>query len=364
MTAEIYDNYLGSYRIKLDPQFVLDRHVLEKGVWESHVVLFINYFVKPGQTCIDVGANSGYHTLPMAGRVGPLGRVIAFEPNDLTYNRLLDNLSLNPDLAKVTTCEKKALSYEPGELKVFQAGNEPSNAYVSAEYNEKLWNGGGPEDYQVCDVIRLDTYMGAESAHFLKIDVEGMELEVLMGAEGLLERDRPVIVFETLIDDFDKAKIKRTEELLRSHGYLLFGMHFERKKMTPTTFPYFQEDTLAIHETQIVEAAEIMLSAAKFVPLAHSASHSEGLIKEIVIVTDDRLNFYVKISDSRGISRSWHCSEFIKEEQKVELTEGQGGRCTIVFGDEEAGSIRVRVENEASVLETTAVKAGGKLILL
>jgi hypothetical protein len=142
MVSRIEENFLGSYKIKLDSAYPIDRYIMELGTWELHVVHLIHRFVKPGDVCVDVGANAGYHTLPMAGAVGAKGCVYAFEPNDITYTKLIENLELNPTLKERVSVVKMGLSSEEGEMKIFQSGAEPGNAYISNTFKEELWNMG------------------------------------------------------------------------------------------------------------------------------------------------------------------------------------------------------------------------------
>lgn len=245
MDEVLVDNLYGDCKIYLDPAFFIEKWILEKGSWEPHVINYINSFLKPGQTCIDVGANAGYHTLLLAKIVGQAGKVLAFEPNEVTYQRLLRNLELNPQLAKVTRCYKNALGDCASTLKVYQAG-QPGNAYVSESFKKELWNRGTENDFIECEVLVLDDILRGEPIHFLKIDVEGMELDVIRGARKSIEQHQPVIVYETLTDCFDLEKIKQTELLLREMGYELCGLDPQQGQLFRVTFPNYQADTVAI----------------------------------------------------------------------------------------------------------------------
>lgn len=256
MGTTLLHDFLGSFTINLDDSFPIDRFIKETGAWELHVTQLINRFTVQGHTCIDVGANAGYHTLAMAGAVGASGHVFAFEPNYVTYPKLLENLSLNPQIASRVTCIQAGLSDKVGELRVYQSGEEPGNAYVSDKYDESLWNMGTPDDYTVCKVHRLDSYIqpllppGA-LVGVIKIDVEGMELEVLRGAHGILTTHLPTVLFETSLVHFSHDKIKESEVYLRSLGYELLGIHPETSKLTPVTYPDFGIDTVAVHRSKI-----------------------------------------------------------------------------------------------------------------
>src|SRR6266496_451229 len=75
---------------------------------------FVNRFLRPGDVFVDVGANIGLFTLIAASRVGPTGKVIAFEPTSETYERLVGNVRLNR--LRNVDCVRSALSDHSGEL--------------------------------------------------------------------------------------------------------------------------------------------------------------------------------------------------------------------------------------------------------
>ena len=245
MSEVLVDNLYNDCKIYLDPSFFIEKWILEKGCWEPHVISYINSFLRPGQTCLDIGANAGYHTLLLAKIVGDAGQVLAFEPNDLTYTRLLRNMELNPHLAQVTRCYKNALGDKPAILRVYQAG-QTGNAYVAESFKKELWNRGSESDYTECEVLVLDNLLQGKPIHFLKIDVEGMELEVLRGAKRSIIEHQPVIVYETLLDCFDRQKIEQVEILLRELGYELFGLDPQKPQLFKVTYPRYQPDTLAL----------------------------------------------------------------------------------------------------------------------
>ncbi|MBX6324228.1 MAG: FkbM family methyltransferase, partial [Rhodospirillaceae bacterium] len=70
--------------------------------------------LRAGAVALDIGANIGAHTLPMARRVGPAGRVVAFEPTDYAFAKLRRNVGLNPDLAARIACLQVLLTGTDG----------------------------------------------------------------------------------------------------------------------------------------------------------------------------------------------------------------------------------------------------------
>jgi hypothetical protein len=69
------------------------------GGFEPDTYAALRRLVRPGQTVVDIGANTGVHTLPMAALAGERGRVIAFEPTGPAFDRLRRNIALNPALS-------------------------------------------------------------------------------------------------------------------------------------------------------------------------------------------------------------------------------------------------------------------------
>jgi FkbM family methyltransferase len=142
---------------------------------ESEVTVFRS-FIKPGDTALDIGANIGDLTVPMSRFAGDNGRVYAVESNIDTYHVLCANLALN-GIRNV-----KALNcFIADSPETDTSGPWGEFAFVS-----KIW--GAP-------VISLDSF-SIEPCSFIKIDVDGKELQVLRSANHLIEKNRPVLYFE------------------------------------------------------------------------------------------------------------------------------------------------------------------------
>lgn len=155
----------------------------------------------PGAVVLDVGANIGVHTVYFARAVGPGGRVIASEPQRLVYQTLCGNLALN-SLTNVEAINV-AVGAASGVLTL------PPLDYRS-EHNfggVRLGNQEGGEDVSV---VTLDS-LGLAAVFLIKIDVEGMELSVLRGAQTLLERCRPALYVENADASTSSALIEHLE---------------------------------------------------------------------------------------------------------------------------------------------------------
>jgi FkbM family methyltransferase len=177
--------------------------------------------VRPGDTVIEVGANIGAHTVRLAQLVGPAGRVHAFEPQRLVFQTLCGNLAIN-SIAN-TYCYLQGAGSAPGELPIPPIDYERPNNFGGIGFgSDAPWRSRGTEaasEFEVVPLVTLDNAF-ASLAHlrFLKIDVEGMELDVLLGSRALVQRTRPLLYVEN--DRADKAEALVAE--LRALGYDLY----------------------------------------------------------------------------------------------------------------------------------------------
>ena len=93
----------------LDLKEGIDFSIYIFGGFELRTLRLYKKIVRNGNIVIDVGANIGAHTLPLAQLVGQLGRVFAFEPTEYAFKKLEHNLSLNPELASRVFAKQVAL---------------------------------------------------------------------------------------------------------------------------------------------------------------------------------------------------------------------------------------------------------------
>ncbi len=141
--------------------------------------------ISPGTTAVDVGANIGIHSLVLSRCVGEKGRVYSYEPSQVPCERFKENMILN-GVENVTLrdvgvgASKGTLRYKPRQ----------------GEFNIGLgkFDAHGPIETAV---VRLDSDLNvAGRISLIKIDVEGMELDVIRGAREILAKHRPTVIIE------------------------------------------------------------------------------------------------------------------------------------------------------------------------
>ena len=171
---------------------------------------FFSQILKPGMWALDVGANIGVHSVLFGQKVGPTGRVISFEPQRIINQLLSTNVALN-GLFNVQT-KQVAVSSAPGKLIVPQVNYFSESNFGALGFGGQKWEVG-----EEVPVITLDS-LNLPACHFIKIDVEGMETEVLKGATETLKKHRPILYVEN--DRIEKSHELIT--LLWGAGYRLY----------------------------------------------------------------------------------------------------------------------------------------------
>lgn len=181
---------------------------------------------------IDVGAHIGDSSLIAASKIKS-GKVIAFEPTPDVFSELQKNIRLN-NLENIIQAEQKAVSGVVGKARFALEGASEVNHLVAGKSNAK--------SIQVA-VTTIDEVVSAnklKSVDLLKIDVEGFELMVLMGAKKALQsKVIKMILFEANPKTaFISQKLKNSENLLRSFNYSFYSFLDDGKlQKTQTLLP-------------------------------------------------------------------------------------------------------------------------------
>jgi FkbM family methyltransferase len=208
-------------RWNLDLGEGIDLAIYLLGAFEPAVLAACRRLLPEGGVCLDVGANIGAHTLPLAGFAGPRGKVHAFEPTGFAFEKLRFNITLNPELSGRIEASQVFLGDKP---------TTPTPDLVPASWPLRKspdldpLHGGRGEKTNGCRCDTLDDWMARTNparVDLCKLDVDGHELEVLRGAERLLHKHRPVMIVELAPYVFSKTpgKFGLLVELLAGHGY-------------------------------------------------------------------------------------------------------------------------------------------------
>ena len=183
---------------ELDLREGIDFAIYLQGGFEPATLREYGRIVRSGSVALDIGANIGSHTLPLARLVGPAGRVYSFEPTDYAFEKQQRNLSLNGGLAKRVKPIQALLVGRNNQRKPQAI---PSSWPLEAESAAKLHpvHLGRFNMLEGAQVFRLDDWIAKEQPpriDFVKMDVDGNEIDVIEGGEEALSRHAPLIMME------------------------------------------------------------------------------------------------------------------------------------------------------------------------
>lgn len=189
------------------------------GEWAEDEIALLRAYVPEGALVLDVGANVGSHTLAFAEMVGPSGQVIAIEGQPAAFTLLSYNVVAN-GLADVVT----VLPILAGQARgLISCGLESAKENVGAKsFVGEVLGTTAPGNDKLRVLLPLNPLdeLGIRKCSFIKIDVEGMELDVLRGARGLISGAKPVIYFEHASGDAEL--LVAIHQLLGSLDYTLY----------------------------------------------------------------------------------------------------------------------------------------------
>lgn len=154
------------------------------GVLGKQEFAFLSKVVRSGMTIAEVGANQGIYTLFMSRLAAP-GKIFAYEPEPVVYGQLTENVRINAVTNVI--CQQLAIANE-NKTSILRPGslNSGDNRIV-------VDTAGRTEDIFV-NATTLDYLFPNERIDLIKIDVQGLELQVLEGAREVLQRTEEVIL--------------------------------------------------------------------------------------------------------------------------------------------------------------------------
>lgn len=171
--------------------------------------------VRPGASVWDVGANVGLFAVAAAATAGATGSVMAVEADVWLVSLLRQTARLQPKASAPIEIVPAAATSGDGIARFCIAQRARSSNHLAGFGHSQT---GGVSEVQTVAALRLDTLLAsARAPDLVKIDVEGAEHGVLLGAERVLTECRPLVVCEVGEESADACS-----QLLARHGYVLF----------------------------------------------------------------------------------------------------------------------------------------------
>lgn len=215
------------------------------GYYSRDIVLLLNKLLKPGMVAVDVGANIGEITMAAANRVGPSGKVFAFEPMSPLFARLQEHVESN-NLDQVTTVQC-GLSDQTGSAQLFSASETFHDGTEHKGLGTLYSSTARATPSEIIKIDTLDRFIednDLAQVDLIKIDVEGAELPVLKGASNVLGRFHPYLIIEIQDEASEQAGYKAADilELLEQLDYRFYtiGRKAKLTSLSAATLRPFQ----------------------------------------------------------------------------------------------------------------------------
>jgi FkbM family methyltransferase len=275
--------------MEIDPNDLMDR-LFYLGTYDRWLLSTIRMCVRPGDTCLDIGAHKGYVTLHLAKAVGPAGRIYAFEP-DPRARAVLEKHCARNRLGNVSILPY-ALGARNGTTE-FLLSNQLG---WSSQYLNKDTTPTVVEKIQV-PLRRFDDLvesgaieLGTNLLSFVKIDAEGAEYDILSGMEGTIRQWAPILWMEVNPESLATAGVlpQDLHEMLVVQGLSVYAL--ERKKTT------FLAANLAF--TPLTDMKSVGDTIRDVVALKRPAAHEASL-------TPAQIRYEIELLTAARRPQSW-----------------------------------------------------------
>ncbi len=162
---------------------VISTELILSGKWEEFEIGLFRQNINPGNVVIDIGAHIGLYTLIAAKKVGPKGKVYAFEPLEKNFKLLKKNVEVNG--YKNVVLVNKAVSNKNGKSKLFLSNEDNFG-------DQRIYDPEGNRRSTSIRTIKLDTFFKNKEKRInvIKMDIQGSEVKALTGASEVLRKNK------------------------------------------------------------------------------------------------------------------------------------------------------------------------------
>ena len=240
-SLEFVETTFGNFLI--DEQDLIGRFIQQNKFWESHLYELYSKMITPDYHCVDAGANIGFHSI----QFGKLGKkVYSFEPQRYVFNQMSANILIN-DLDNQINTYRLGLGDKEETQQLWNIEHEDwvgggmhnwGGRGIVQKEAPSLYPGWGGDRHlenefreeDTVQVISLDS-LNLSQCDLIKIDVQGYEYNLIVGAKNTLNKFKPVIFLENAIGDEADAKTSLlVKEYLLNMGYNFYRYNIGNKE--------------------------------------------------------------------------------------------------------------------------------------
>lgn len=210
--------------MQLNCQNPTERQLFFSGVYQPPLAQVLREVVPAGGYAIDIGANLGYYSLLLSRLVGKSGRVAAFEANPYLHSRLEADRQRN-DFDHLTYYAQ-AVAERAAEL-TFAIAQDYGKSSLRTDCIRDA------KEHIPVQTVKLDDFVAEQRwprLDVIKSDIEGSDCRALLGAQEIISRFRPFIVFE-LWRDTPRECLEEVRNLFQDQDYRLQLLHLSGKRV-------------------------------------------------------------------------------------------------------------------------------------
>jgi FkbM family methyltransferase len=187
-----FETATGNYYLPRDAEADLIATAIKTGrIFDQEIVDVARKYAQPGSAMLDVGANFGQMSILFSNVVGDRGKVYSFDADDFVFEILTKNIAANGREARIVPVFG-AVHNVPDQTLYFPVQDfERFPSYGSYGIDYAGNKGGRP-----VPTITIDSLDIAEPISFMKVDVQGGDLQAMQGAVKTIEKNKMPIVFE------------------------------------------------------------------------------------------------------------------------------------------------------------------------
>ena len=212
------------YLMNCQPGNLIETTIYLDKIWEEHLAKIMSLYLNGSNgAMIDVGANIGANTLPLAAK-HPQIKFHCYEPHPEIFNRLKNNIKLN-NFKNVVPVNSAVSNSTEKSLKFYAQKSAENMGRSSLKLNSDIKE----HDEITVPTISIDDTCADSTDPILliKIDTQGTELEVLQSAKKTIEKFKPTILFELedryFLDSERESAKKTLKEFFEGLDYSLYN---------------------------------------------------------------------------------------------------------------------------------------------
>ena len=248
-------------RIKPAVDPMVSGWIAQHGSWESYNTVLLQDLLTEGDVFLDVGANLGYFTLVAADRVGPMGRVHAFEPDPENHRFCSENVELNA-LGDRVEVHRLGLGDRPDEQTLYRSAFNHGGHQLIRQLPEASDTVGVS-----VPLTSLDQWVAerpeVDRIDCIKMDVQGYETRALHGMREQIarHRDRLMMLVEfspTLLSPFDDEGVglEAFFDFLAEEAEAIFGVEHYQPTPDSVGLGAFTLESLRVEVPSLVQSSE------------------------------------------------------------------------------------------------------------